>query len=208
MNPPAVRSRLIQLRHDLAAARSGRDLLDRKREAILRALTERAPREAAARQAATDAMVHARAALGSAQTEAGRAVLDAAALAQPPLEAPSIRHASIVGVVVPVVASRSQPYQPHYGPATGPPSLDRAGAAFAVALPAILALASEETTVRRLRAALQRTARRMNALDEIVLPGIQRQIAAVGAALEEEERDEAIRRKRWVDARLASCTLL
>jgi vacuolar-type H+-ATPase subunit D/Vma8 len=48
----------------------------------------------------------------------------------------------------------------------------------------------------------------MNALDEIVLPGIQRQIAAVGAALEEEERDEAIRRKRWVDARLASCTLL
>jgi V/A-type H+-transporting ATPase subunit D len=197
----AVRSRLIQLRHDLAAARSGRDLLDRKREAILRALAERLPREAVARDIAAIAIAHARAAVDLAQTEAGRAALEAASLAQPPVEPPAFRHISVVGVAVPMLIGQPTGYRPFYGPASGPPSFDRAGAAFTAALPAIYSLASEETGVRRLRAALRRTARRMNALDEIVLPRLERQIAEVGAALEEEERDEAIRRKRWVAGR-------
>ena len=36
---PAGRSRLLELRRDLMSARAGRELLDRKREAILRAVS-------------------------------------------------------------------------------------------------------------------------------------------------------------------------
>jgi vacuolar-type H+-ATPase subunit D/Vma8 len=56
-------------------------------------------------------------------------------------------------------------------------------------------LASEEAAVQRLRAALARTARRQNALDQIVLPELGVLVRSVTAALEEEERDEATRRK-------------
>ena len=40
--------------------------------------------------------------------------------------------------------------------------------------------------------------RRVNALDMLVLPELSRQIHAVAGALEEEERDEAVRRNQWL----------
>ncbi len=199
MNEPAVRSRLLQLRRDLEAARNGRDLLERKREAIVRALAERVPRRDEQHRAAGHALARARTALREAQIELGRTLIDAAALAQPPLGALHVQEAAIVGVKVPRIEAPPAPYRPLYGPAGASDALDTAGAAFAAALPALLTLASEETTVRRLRAALARTARRLNAVDQLVLPAIARQITAIAAALEEDERDEAVRRKRWVE---------
>ncbi len=198
MNVPAVRSRLLQLRRDLEAARSGRDLLDRKREAIVRALAEHVPRRDELYRVAAKALGLARTALHEAQTELGRTVIDAAALAQPPLGAIQVHERPIVGVRVPRVEGAFGDYRAHYGPATASDSLDRAGEAFVATLPSLLALASEETAVRRLRAALARTARRLNAIDQLVLPEISRHIHTVAAALDEEERDEAVRRKCWL----------
>lgn len=204
MNVPAVRSRLLQLRRDLKAARSGRDLLDRKREAIVKALVEHEPRRDELQRVAAKALDLARTALHEAQTELGRMAIDAAALAQPPLGAIQVHETSIVGVKVPRIEGEFPPYRAHYGPATASVSLDRAGEAFAATLPGLLALASEETAVRRLRAALARTARRVNAIDQVVLPDISRQIHAVAAALDEEERDEAVRRRCWLRINKAS----
>lgn len=201
MNAPAVRSHLLQLRRDLEAARSGRDLLDRKREAILRSLAEHVPRRDKHDRAATHALGLARAALQEAQIELGRTAVHAATLAQPPAAAIGVFESSIVGVKVPWIVAPLTRYRPHYGPAGGSTSLDRAGAAFAHALPLLLALASENTAVKRLRAALARTARRLNTLDQVVVPDISRQIQMVAAALEEDERDDAVRRKRWLAGR-------
>lgn len=66
------RSRLLQLRRELAAARAGRDLLDRKREAIVRAISARAPRRDRLRRAASAAMTDAIAAVASANDEEER----------------------------------------------------------------------------------------------------------------------------------------
>lgn len=201
MNVPPVRSRLIQLRRDLEAAKNGRGLLDRKREAIVRALAERVPRRDEQYRAAAAELVHARAALHDAQVQLGRASVDAAALAQPLLDAVRVRDAAIVGVRVPRADVARDAYRPRYGPASGSDALDRAGAAFTAAVPTLVALASDETAVRRLRDALARTARRLNAIDQLVVPEIARQISTVAAALEEEERDEAVRRQRWLERR-------
>ena len=88
-------------------------------------------------------------------------------------------------------------FVPRYGPVAASPELDRAGARFTSLVPALLDLAAQEASVRRLRRALLRTVRRLNALDIVVLPGLAGAIHLVTSALEEEERDEAVRRECW-----------
>jgi V/A-type H+/Na+-transporting ATPase subunit D len=202
VKPPAVRSQLLRLRDELRAAADGRELLDRKREAILRALGEAIARRDRLHRDAVDRLGAARAALAIAQLEIGRAAVAAAALAQPPLENVEVTETSIVGVRVPVVRVVLDAFHARYGPASGSPSLDAAGSAFVASIGPIAALAAADTAVRRLRAALARTARRLNALDREVIPAITGEIRTLSAALEEEERDDAVRRKR----RQPSCT--
>jgi V/A-type H+-transporting ATPase subunit D len=96
----------------------------------------------------------------------------------------------------PRVRSSARPRAPRpLSPSPPSPALDRAGAAFVDAVEKLVALAAEDVVVRQLRAALARTARRLNALDHVVLPGIAGDIRAISSALEEEERDEATRRR-------------
>ncbi len=197
----AGRSRLLSLRRDLASARAGRDLLDRKREAILRAVTERLPRVTELGRTVSRELAAARAVLGEAQVDLGRTAVDAAALAQPPIVSIEVRETMVVGVRLPQIGMTAAPFRPRYGPMSGSPRLDQAGAAFTAILPSLLALASEEASVRRLRAALARTVRRVNALDVLVLPELSDQIHTVAAALEEEDRDEAVRRRQWLESR-------
>jgi V/A-type H+-transporting ATPase subunit D len=57
-------------------------------------------------------------------------------------------------------------------------------------------MAAEETALARLRHALSRTTRILNALEEVMLPDLDAEIAAVAAGLEEDERDERVRQLR------------
>lgn len=198
MRRPAVRSQLLRLREELGAAHGGRDLLDRKREAIVRALAERVPRrDAIARRAAAE-LGDARAALGRAELVMGRAAVDAAALAQAPLPPLEVQELAIVGVRVPRVRIADGDFQPQYGPVSGSQLLDEAGAAFTRALKPLADLAAEAAAVRALQSALARTSRRLNALDKELIPDLERQVRTLTAALEEEERDEAVRRRMWL----------
>lgn len=192
----AGRSRLIELHRERAIGRDGRALLDRKREAIVRAVSERVPRLEALRASVATALGRARDEIVRAQLEAGRATIDAAALAQPRTLNVSAADARCVGVFMPVVQVDGVTFVPRYGPAGAPPCIDRAGAAFAALLPDLVALASQDAAVRRLRRALNRTVRRLNALDSIVLPELSREICRATSALDEEERDDAVRRER------------
>ena len=193
----AGRSRLLKLRREMATAREGRALLDRKREAILRAVTERAPPLDALRRSAALALAEARIDLAEAQMVLGRIAVDSAVLAQPRLVAIAATETSLVGVALPDVSAVVARFVPRYGPVSGSPELDRAGERFLTLVPALLRLAAQEASVRRLRRALSRTVRRLNALDTIVLPELIRETHIVTSALEEEERDEAVRRECW-----------
>jgi V/A-type H+-transporting ATPase subunit D len=194
------RSRLLGLRRELDAARAGRELLDRKREVILRTVSERTPRAQGLRHTVATALAAARADLANAQIESGRTAVDAAALAQPRIVSVEATEMSVVGIMLPQIHAAVAPFRPRYGPVGTSGTLDRAGAAFTAILPSLLALASAEAAIRRLRRALTRTVRRLNALDMMVLPELSREIHVVAAALEEEERDEAVRRNRWCAA--------
>jgi vacuolar-type H+-ATPase subunit D/Vma8 len=82
--------------------------------------------------------------------------------------------------------------------------LDEAGAAYRELLVALVALADAESVRRTLERGLQRTARRLGALETLVLPRLRAEIRQVAGALEEEERDEALRRRGFLKRRARS----
>ena len=193
MTGPAIRSRLHALAAELRAATLGRDLLDDKREAILRTLTDRSRQHATATARVEELWTRAQQALRDACIEMGGEAVDAAALAQTSSATVSWRPGSVVGVATPRLHESVSAFAASYGAAATTASLDRAGDEFTQLIPALVRLAEAEEAVRNLRAALQKTVRRLKALEQLVIPELEREARAVSSALEEEERDDSIR---------------
>ena len=202
--PRAVRSRLHALRLERQAASLGRDLLDDKREAILRTLLERGPRLAAARASATEKLRRATTSLHEAQLELGKRAVDAAVLAQPIVVSVDVRPGSVVGVPTPRLAGRVPTFVPQYGPAATSGKLDQAGADFSAVVAALVAFAEEDEAVRNLQSGLSRTIRRLRALEEMLIPSLEREAHSIALALEEDERDDAVRHRQSGAFRRAS----
>jgi V/A-type H+-transporting ATPase subunit D len=202
MKGPAIRSRVLELQRRLMAARHGRELLDQKREALQRELSTRLVVRVERRAGAADALSRARAHLADARIECGRRNVAAAALAQAsPLLVTRV-NTSLVGVPLPRLVTRATDFRLHYTLSDSAASLDVAARSFASALAEVVAFAQEDSAVRHLRLGLARTTRRLNALDLLVIPEIGRDLREVSAALEEEERDETLRRKRWLSSQV------
>lgn len=81
-------------------------------------------------------------------------------------------------------------------PANQSPEADACRAAFAALLPVAARLAVLTGNLERLRGEYLRTARRARALEDVLLPEIDARLAAIDNALEELEREEAVRVRR------------
>ena len=198
MSGPAIRSRLLTLHQERLAARLGRELLDSRREAILRELLQRTRRRDELRAVVVQAVGEARRALRDARIEVGSACIDRAVLAQPVTAFLDVRQGSLVGVPMPRLHPRLKRFMPYYGPGATSASVDAAGTLFSALLPQLVGLAEEEEAVRNLRTGLLKTVRRLKALEQVVIPRLEHEVRDVAAALEEEERDESVRRKAWL----------
>jgi V/A-type H+-transporting ATPase subunit D len=111
------------------------------------------------------------------------------------------REAHDLGTPVPRLLAPPRPFRPAYGTAGTAATLDAVGAAFAALLPQLARLAELDAAVIALRRGLRKTARRLNALTRVVIPGYQTDLHAVLSGPEEEERDEAVRRRTWLAGR-------
>ena len=198
MSAAASRSRLLELRGQLEAAARGREVLERKRELLLFEIRRRAGPLVVARRGLASSLAAARAALAVARVELGSPLVDAAALAQPPTTSVELRAASILGVPVPRLVAPPASTRPAYGPAGTSASLDRAVADFCALVPELARLAELEAASAALRRGLRKTARRLSALERVVIPRLEADLRAVAGGLEEEERDEALRLRAWL----------
>jgi V/A-type H+-transporting ATPase subunit D len=98
-------------------------------------------------------------------------------------------------VHVPDLVVSTRPFRPVYGAASTSRSLDDAARAFHDLIPELLRLAVAEHAVSRLRMALRKTTKIVNALQKIVIPRVESEIRTTVDCIEEEERDESVRRK-------------
>jgi V/A-type H+-transporting ATPase subunit D len=190
-----ARSRLFELRRDRGAARRSAELLDRKREVLVREVARRTARRNALRDTVTASYAAAQHELRIACVEHGHRAIAAAALAQPDRTRIEKHSSAVMGVRIAELRVAVPPFQAFYGAAATRASLDRAGVAFTHLLADALLLAAEDAALSRLSTALRKTTRLVNALQKIVLPRIDREIRMTLEGIEEEERDEALRRK-------------
>lgn len=191
----ATRSRLFELRRDRSAAERSAELLDRKREVLLREISRRERLRDELRDVVAAHYAEARLRLAIARVDLGLPAIEAAALAQPARFEIAHRITSVMGVRIPQLSARVEPYRAFYGAAATAESLDECGAAFTALIPHLTALAQEESAVVRLAAAMKKTTKLLNALQKVVLPRIENEIHAIVDGIEEDERDEAVRRR-------------
>jgi V/A-type H+-transporting ATPase subunit D len=176
-------------------AENGYELMDRKRNILIRELIARID-EAEALQSRIDSTFNqAYAAMRLAEISMGGSA-EAGAEGVPIDNSVQIRYKSVMGVEIPIVtADDLDPGGPPYGLAFTSYSLDDAYFKFAEVKALVNQLAQTENAIYRLAYAIRKAQKRANALQNIVIPGLDGEISRISEALEEKEREEFVRLK-------------
>jgi V/A-type H+-transporting ATPase subunit D len=191
-----TRSNLLRIRQTLKLAREGYEILDRKREVLTGELVRVAHDAATLQQQVWERLAEAYRALEVARLAMGRERLEWAALSVSETVDVEIRPYSVMGVVLPNVEASESPPEMPYGLGDTPVALDEAVARFRRVLADVPTLSETMTTVWRLARELQKTQRRVNALQYIFIPQYEETATYIENTLEEREREETFRLKR------------
>jgi V/A-type H+/Na+-transporting ATPase subunit D len=198
---PRTRATLLLLRQSLAEAREGHALLERKREVLLREVWElvRAARQHEGRVRTDFDAAHA--ALRAARLDAGSDGVGWALLAPSAETTCSVETRNLMGVAIPKVRLHVRRERLTTSVGGTPTSLDAARRRWLDVLSALDVWAETYGAVWRVAAELARTQRRVNALEQVLIPEQEAAIRAIESTLEEADREGFVRTKR-VKARL------
>lgn len=184
-----TRTNLQRIKGDLGFAQEGFELLEQKRDILMTELRKYTDRAAASQRKADEALADAFLALREAQMASGVAGVQSAAYAVNVKTTLELTERHVMGVAVPGVSFTIDEAPPHYGPALTSVWTDESVRKFREALTAIAELAETRTAVVRLAREIQKTIRRVNALEKILIPDYKETKKYVEDALEEADRD-------------------
>ncbi|MCB9419504.1 MAG: V-type ATP synthase subunit D [Ardenticatenaceae bacterium] len=194
-----TRMELLAKKEQIELASQGLELLKQKRAALLRELMRIADRVMARSDALQETAVTARLALARAEVRAGTAAVRSAAMAARGELQLEIRSANVMGVRVPDIeqkrVSRSVLGR-GYAICGTAVTIDEAAAAFEAEIDCLIELARSQLRLEPLTREIQRTSRRANALEHIVLPRLIEERNYIEMALDERERADHFRFKR------------
>jgi V/A-type H+-transporting ATPase subunit D len=188
---------LIQTKKTLSLAKSGRDILERKRDILMRELRNSIYDAERAREELSEALAKAYQSLQKARMAKGSDVVANAALGSSHEANFLLDFRSIMGVTVPKVEFQSElAVKPDYGFANTSAELDRAFRQLYSILELIAEVAQAEGTAFEIANDVRRTQRRVNALNHVLIPMYHDAVNRIEAVLEEKEREEFVRTKR------------
>ena len=184
-----TRTNLLRLKGELAFARSGYELLEQKREILILELKRFIARAIEAERKADQALAAAFDALREAQFATGVSGVVSASRAVNIESGLTLRERRVMGVPLPAVELRMNDNPPYYGPSGTSVWTDEAVLRFKEALASLAALAECRISVMRLAQEIQKTIRRVNALERIFIPDYEDSQHHVEGALEEADRE-------------------
>lgn len=200
----ATRSELLARRSRLEFARRGRDLLENKRDQLMTEFRKVADLVLSGEGTLDRAAAAARRALASAEALDGPdAVASAATIGATGITV-SARPVFIMGVRIADIEYepvRRSVLDRGYGLTGTSARIDLTAERFETELELVLELAATELRLRRLVDEIGITTRRVNALENIVIPQLERETAGIQSILEEREREDRFRLKRAKDQR-------
>ena len=189
----ATKGNLILYKKALKLAALGYELLDRKRNILIRELMSLVDKAGELRGSIEDTYKEAYSALQLANISMGLVTPYANCI---PVETGvEIRTRSVMGVELPKVTLKERPLKVTYGFSQTDSQLDRAYLAFEKVKQTTAVLAEVENSIYRLSVAIKKTQRRANALQNIIIPRNERIVKFITDSLEEKDREEFSRMK-------------
>ena len=199
----ATRSELLELKKQIKLSTTGHRLLKMKRDSLIAEFFNILDKAKGIRTGIQDKYDRAMERLSIAKAIEGTIGVKSAAFAA--LENPEMELTTknIMGIVVPEIESRSVKKridERGYGIIGTSSRIDEAAEAFEDLVEDIVLAAEIETTMRRLLDEIEKTRRRVNALEFRVIPNLESQEAFIRLRLEELERENIFRLKRFKEA--------
>lgn len=194
-----TRMELLAKKAQITLAQQGRELLEQKRTALMREFLRVADRVMAGSDLLQESATEARRALARAETMAGTEALGSAAMATRGELTLEVRAANVMGVRVPVIEQKRVARSVlgrGYSLTGTSVAIDEAAAAFEAEVDSVIQLAESELRLTRLAAEIERTSRRVNALEHVLLPSLIAERDYIQMALDERERADHFRLKR------------
>jgi V/A-type H+-transporting ATPase subunit D len=194
-----TRTELLTRRSQIQLARQGAELLKGKREALVREFITELRRFTAEREALRSSLDAAGQSLMRALSVDGPEALASVALAQRWGVELELQERNIWGVRVTDVQSdyRARPAGGHRYTAIGASvRIEDATERFEAALERLIKIAPLDRKMRRLADEIRKTTRRVNALEQRLLPALQEQVKYIRSVLDQREREDTFRLKR------------
>lgn len=196
-NVAPTRSNLLQRRDQLKLAIRGADLLKRKRDALIGEFFKLVKSALEARRELTKVSQEAYLSLFLANAWDGPEAVKSLSLAESGALEVEITVQNLFGVKVPQVQpptfeAGELPFSPVEA---GARTLD-AAAQFRALTEALIKVAATETRLRRIGEEIKKTSRRVNALEQLVIPNIGRQIKGIRSVLDQRALEEVTVLKR------------
>jgi len=200
--PEAVsptRMNLLQRKQQAKIATQGVDLLKRKRDALVADFFNIVRQSLAAREGLTKTSEEAYVMLALAKAWEGREALETAAMADRREVLVDIQVRNVWGTKIPEVGvkevRRTLLERGHNPTSTSLRTVESASN-FEDVLHAILEVAATEIKLRRIGEEIKKTTRRVNALEQVVIPRLIGEIRFITAVLEQRAREDVFRLKR------------
>jgi len=188
-----TKSNLLNAKKSYSLAVLGHDLMDRKRNILVREMMNLIEQVKEIQAKIDDTYAQAYLALQKANITLG--IVQEASQAIPIDDGLSITTHSVMGIELPKVTLAQQPISLYYGLESTNSMLDDAYLKFVEVKKLTAKLAEVESNVFRLADAIKKSQKRTNALNNIIIPRLRSTIAYISSALEEKEREDFSRLK-------------
>lgn len=189
----ATKGNLISAKRSLKQAQLGYELMDRKRNILIREMVSLSEKAAALQGSLETTFRAAYQALQTANILSG--VIGEQAARVPEDRGITVSYRSVMGVELPNVSAKEEKPELAYSLFDTNTPFDCAYAAFREAKKMSVSLAEIENSVYRLSIAIRKTQKRANALKNILIPRYRDQVRYITSVLEEKEREEFSRQK-------------
>ncbi len=187
------RMELLKLRRRRDVARRGHKLLKDKLDELMKEFLGRIGETRKVRAAVERDLVGAYGLLVVARAQAGPAVIAQALSAGEPVRLVDVAGRNVMSVRIPEFSVLEMPVPGGYSYASTPAVLDSALGALSAVAPRMLELAEREKAIELLAAEIERTRRRVNALEHVLIPQLNETIRDIGMKLDEAERSNLTR---------------
>jgi V/A-type H+-transporting ATPase subunit D len=189
INVAPTKTNLIKLKHELQFARLGYDLLDQKRNILIIELLNLVDQAVEFQEKVEKALSDAYHTLESAVLDMGKLKMVSLASAINIRSGITLRERRVMGVALPVVDTTFEEFPPYFSPHGTSFWIDSSLNDFKQALEVMGRLAELKISIIRLANEVKKTIRKVNALEKIAIPDLEKVVKYIRNRLEENDRD-------------------